>query len=167
MVGGGTSGRACQGCLGPVPGCRTGGPCPTTCSSAHRTPAVVVQAGFTERDRWIAVDPSSFATRFPAVYAIGDITSAPVPRAGTIAEGEASTLADVLIATVRGAVPPSTYSDKAVCCIEAGSGTVAKVDVNFLSGTTLTAVFAALSVEHAEHKRESGAFRASLWFGVG
>jgi sulfide:quinone oxidoreductase len=44
-------------------------------------------------DGWIPVDHTTFATRFPNVYAVGDVTSAPVPRAGGIVEGEASTVA--------------------------------------------------------------------------
>lgn len=132
----------------------------------HRAPAVVVEAGLTEPDGWIAVDPATFATRFPGVYAVGDVTSAPVPRAGTIAEGEARTLADVLVANVRGADSPPPYSGRAVCYIEAGGGTVAKVDVDFLSGTAPTAVFAAPSARNAQHKRDFAATRAQRWFGV-
>ena len=45
----------------------------------HRPPKVVVDSGLTEDDGWIAVDHTTFATRFPGVYAAGDITSAPVP----------------------------------------------------------------------------------------
>ena len=70
----------------------------------HRAPPVVVESGLTE-DGWIPVDPATFATRFPDVYAVGDVTSAPVPRAGVIAEGEAATVADVLIARITGRPP--------------------------------------------------------------
>ena len=61
----------------------------------HRAPAVVEESGLTV-DGWIPVDHTTFATRFPDVYAVGDVTSAPVPRVGVIAEGEAGTVADVL-----------------------------------------------------------------------
>lgn len=74
----------------------------------HRAPQVVVDAGMTE-DGWIAVDPATLATRFEDVYAVGDITSAPVPRAGAIAEGEAATVADVIVAHVRGLAAPAPY----------------------------------------------------------
>ncbi|MEY2430780.1 MAG: sulfide:quinone oxidoreductase, partial [Acidimicrobiaceae bacterium] len=67
----------------------------------HCAPPVVVESGLTE-DGWIAVDPATFATRFRDVYAVGDITSAPFPRAGVIAEGEARTVADVLVARLKG-----------------------------------------------------------------
>jgi len=46
----------------------------------HRVPAVVAASGLAE-DGWIPVDPTTLATRFPGVYAVGDVTSAPVPRA--------------------------------------------------------------------------------------
>lgn len=36
----------------------------------HRAPAVVVDSGLTE-DGWIPVDPATFATRFPGIYAVG------------------------------------------------------------------------------------------------
>lgn len=129
----------------------------------HKAPAVVVAAGLTE-DGWIPVDPATFATRFPGVYAIGDVTSAPVPRAGTIAEGEAATLADVLVARVAGGSPPPPYGGAAVCYIESGGGTVAKVDVDFLSGDRPTAAFTAPSTRIAAEKERFGTVRAQRWF---
>lgn len=130
----------------------------------HRAPAVVVDSGLTE-DGWIPVDPATFATRFPGVYAVGDVTSAPVPRADTIAEGEAATLADVLVATLKGGSQPPPYSGAAICYIETGGGTVAKVDVDFLSGARPTALFTAPSADVAEEKRRFGEVRARRWFG--
>ncbi len=72
----------------------------------HCAPPVVVASGLTE-DGWIPVDPATFATRFEDVFAVGDITSAPVPRAGIIAEGEAGSVADVLVARLAGGATPS------------------------------------------------------------
>ena len=92
----------------------------------HRAPAVVVEAGLTE-DGWIPVDPATFATRFPDVYAVGDITNAPVPRAGVIAEGEARTVADVIISRVTNGAPPAPYEGAAICYIEMGDEMVARV----------------------------------------
>lgn len=132
----------------------------------HVAPAVVVESGLTQDDGWIAVDPATFATRFPGIYAVGDVTSAPVPRAGTIAEGEAATLADVLVAAIRGGEAPAPYSGRAVCYVETGGGTVAKVDVDFLSGSEPTAVYAAPSTAHAQEKHEFGASRERRWFGA-
>lgn len=130
----------------------------------HCAPTVVVESGLTE-DGWVPVDPATFETRFPGVYAIGDVTNAPVPRAGTIAEGEAGTLADVLLARIKGG-SASPYDGEAVCYIETGGGAVAKVDVNFLSGEKPTAAFQAPSVALAEEKHEFGAERTRRWFGA-
>ena len=130
----------------------------------HRAPTVVVESGLTE-DGWIPVDVATFATRFPDVYAVGDVTSAPVPRAGVIAEGEASTLADVLIARIRGGDLPEPYQGAAVCYMEMGSDRVGRVDVDFLSGPSPTAFFSPPSHQLAEEKREFGASRRRRWFG--
>ena len=74
----------------------------------HRAPAVVEASGLAV-DGWIPVDPATFATSFPNVYAVGDVTSAPVPRVGVIAEGEAGTVADVLIHRLKGGDDPAPY----------------------------------------------------------
>ena len=132
----------------------------------HRAPAVVVGSGLTE-DGWIPVDPATFATRFPDVYAVGDVTSAPVPRAGVIAEGEAATVADVLIARITGGPPPAPYPGEMTCYIEMGKDTVGTVDANFLSGPAPTALFIPPSLEGAEDKRRFAAFRRDRWFGPG
>ena len=130
----------------------------------HRVPAVVAESGLIE-EGWVPVDTATFETRFPGVYAIGDVTNAPVPRAGTIAEGEAGTLADVLLAKIKGGTAAAPYAGEAVCYIETGGGTVAKVDVNFLSGEKPRALFQAPSIALAEEKHEFGAERRRRWFG--
>lgn len=130
----------------------------------HRAPAVVVESGLTE-DGWIPVDTATFATRFSDVYAVGDVTSAPIPRAGVIAEGEAATLADVLIARMRGGELPMPYQGAAVCYMEMGGDKIGRVDVNFLSGMGATALFRSPSRELAEEKRQFGASRRRRWFG--
>ncbi len=130
----------------------------------HRAPAVVVESGLTD-DGWIAVDHARFATRFPDVYAVGDVTSAPVPRAGVFAEGEAGTVADVLVAQLRGGAPPPPYQGAATCYLETGGGQVSRVSVSFLSGSSPTAVLRPPSAEGREEKREFGASRRRRWFG--
>jgi len=132
----------------------------------HRAPQVVVDSGLTEDDGWIAVDPATLATRFPGVYAVGDVTSAPVPRAGVIAEGEASTVADVLVAQMRGDPAPPPFPGEITCYVEMGDGTIGKVDVNFLSGPAPTAVFTPPSLKGAAEKQEFGAMRRRRWFGL-
>lgn len=130
----------------------------------HVAPPVVEQAGLTT-DGWIAVDTATFATRFPGVYAIGDITSAPVPRAGVFAEGEAATLADHLIAEIRGGDQPPPYGGVAACYVEFGGGTVGKVNVQFLTGPEPSGTFTPPTVATAKEKEAFASSRAARWFG--
>jgi sulfide:quinone oxidoreductase len=130
----------------------------------HRAPAVVL-ASELANEGWIPVDPATFATRFPGVYAVGDVTSAPVPRAGGIAEGEAATLADVLIAQLAGAPQPAPYAGVAGCYIELGHDLVGRIDVNFMEYDTPVAKFMAPDAALTDEKREWGATRATRWFG--
>ena len=131
----------------------------------HRAPQVVVESGLTD-DGWIAVNPATLATKFPDVYAVGDITNAPVPRAGVIAEGEASTVADVLVANIKGGPAPAPFAGEIVCYVEMGDQTIGKVNVNFLSGPAPVALFTPPSVEGADEKRQFAATRRQRWFGL-
>jgi sulfide:quinone oxidoreductase len=130
----------------------------------HVAPPVVVDAGLTD-EGWIAVDIATFATKFADVFAVGDITSAPVPRAGVIAEGEATTLADVLVDRVRGGAPVRPFAGAIKCYIEMGHDQVGLVDVNFLSGPTPVAAFTPPTRDGAEQKRQFAATRRQRWFG--
>jgi sulfide:quinone oxidoreductase len=130
----------------------------------HKAAQVVIDSGLTD-DGWIAVDPATLATKFPDVYAVGDITNAPVPRAGVIAEGEAATVADVLISRLRGGPKPPPFAGEIICYVEMGGETIGKVNVNFLSGPAPTALFTPPSLEGADEKREFGAARRRRWFG--
>ena len=131
----------------------------------HVAPAVVVESGLTEQDGWIAVDKATLATKFPDVYAVGDVASAPVPRAGVIAEGEASTVADVLINQLNGGPAPAPFAGEITCYVEMGDDTIGRVNVNFLSGPAPVAVFIPPLLEGAEEKRQFAATRRHRWFG--
>ncbi len=130
----------------------------------HCAPDVVLTSDLAE-DGWIPVDPATFATRHPNVFAVGDVTSAPVPRAGGIAEGEAATVADVLIAELAGGPPAPAYDGAGACYVELGDELVGRIDVNFLSYDTPVAKFTAPTPQLFEEKREWGATRAVRWFG--
>ena len=132
----------------------------------HRAPMVVGQSALVEEDGWIAVDHRTFATKFESVYAVGDVTSAPVPRVGVIAENEADTLADVLVHQLRGGKTPEPFKGKVTCYIEFGGPKVARFDGDFLSGPTPVGTFIEASEEMAASKIEFGASRRRRWFGL-
>jgi sulfide:quinone oxidoreductase len=131
----------------------------------HRAPQVVEESDLVE-DGWIPVDHATFATRFEDVYAVGDVTSAPVPRVGAIAEGEARTLAEVLIHQFRGGDTPPPYRGVATCYIEFGDATVARFDANFLGGPSPFGTFTEASEDLATSKKEWAASRRQRWFGI-
>ena len=58
------------------------------------------------RGGWIPVNPTNLKTRFPGVYAIGDVTSVGTPKAGLFAEGAARVVAAALVAELQGATNP-------------------------------------------------------------
>ena len=131
----------------------------------HVAPGVVVDAGLTD-DGWIAVDQNTFATKFADVYAIGDVASVPVPRAGVIAEGEARTLAEVLIHRLGGGPEPAPFPGEIMCYIEMGADRIGRVNVNFLSGPAPVARYTPPSLEGSAEKGEFGATRRARWFGL-
>ena len=132
----------------------------------HRAPRVVEESALVEEDGWIGVDHRTFATKFENVYAVGDVTSAPVPRVGVIAENEANTLADVLVHQLRGGDAPEDFKGKVTCYIEFGGPKVAQFEGDFLSGPKPVGKFIDASEEIAALKVEFGAARRRRWFGL-
>jgi sulfide:quinone oxidoreductase len=129
----------------------------------HCVPAVVAASGMTV-DGWIPVDPKTLKTRFPNVYAVGDVTSVGTPKAGVFAEGAARTVAAAIIADVRGSDAASAYRGIGSCYIEFGEELVGRVDVEFLAGPPTGSYFEP-SIALVEEKRHFGASRRARWFG--
>jgi sulfide:quinone oxidoreductase len=100
------------------------------------------------------------------VYAVGDCADAPVPRAGVFAERAAKTVADQIIAALRGDSPPPPFDGKGSCYIEFGAGAVAKVEADFLSGPSPVTPFYGPSAALAAEKVEFAATRRRRWFGA-
>jgi sulfide:quinone oxidoreductase len=131
----------------------------------HRAPDVVAKSGMTEHG-WIPVDPETLATKFPSVYAVGDVTSVGTPKAGVFAEGAARVVAQAVITKLRGGDAPTAYAGAGSCYVEFGGDRVGRVDVNFFSGPAPTGTFAAPSADLVAEKRAFGATRRARWFGV-
>ena len=131
----------------------------------HRAPDVVIAGGMTE-DGYVPVDSATLRTRYPGVYAIGDVATAGVPKAGVFAEGAARVVARQLIAELRESEPPGPYDGRGSCYIEFGSGRVGRVDIDFLSGPTKTGSFNAPSAALVAEKEHFGSSRRARWFGT-
>jgi sulfide:quinone oxidoreductase len=131
----------------------------------HRAPDVVIESGMSV-DGYIPVKSETLETRYPGVYAVGDVATVGVPKAGVFAEGAARVVADAIIAAVRGGDTPAPYGGQGSCYIEFGAGRVGRVDVDFLSGPTPTGTFREPSIALVEEKREFGASRRARWFGL-
>jgi len=130
----------------------------------HRVPDVVAASGMTE-EGWIPVDSKTLKTRFPGVYAVGDVASVGTPLAGVFSEGAAKVVAAELIANVKGGEQPLPYSGRGSCYAEFGQGKVGRIDVDFLSGPEPTGSFEGPSDALMIDKQSFGSSRRKRWFG--
>jgi sulfide:quinone oxidoreductase len=131
----------------------------------HRAADVVIASGMTE-DGYVPVSSKTLETRFPGVYAVGDVATIGVPKAGVFAEGAARVVAASIVATLRGSEPPEAYGGLGSCYIEFGAGRVGRVDIDFLSAPKPTGVFRAPSAALVAEKHEFGSSRSARWFGA-
>ena len=129
----------------------------------HRAPDVVLESGMAE-DGYIPVDSRTLASRFPNVYAVGDVATVGVPKAGVFSEGAARTVAASIIARRRGSGQAQGFDGKGSCYVEFGAGRVGRVDVDFLSGPKPTGTFQEPSLELVAEKKHFGASRRARWF---
>jgi sulfide:quinone oxidoreductase len=130
----------------------------------HRAPSVVLESGLAE-DGFVPVDSRTLETRFPGVFAVGDVATVGVPKAGVLAEREARVVAANIVARRRGDEPAARFDGRGSCFVEFGRGRVGRIDVDFLSGPKPTGALVGPSAELAEEKREFGASRAARWLG--
>jgi sulfide:quinone oxidoreductase len=130
----------------------------------HRAPEVVLESGLAE-DGFVPVDPATLATRIPGVYAVGDVATAGVPKAGVFAEGAARIVAQALVAELGQGEPPGPHLGQGTCYIEFGQGRIGSVEIDFLSGPEKTGKFNPPSAEQMALKEEFGSSRRARWFG--
>jgi len=94
----------------------------------HRAPQIVQDAGLTGESGWIPVNRGTLETRFPGVYAVGDVTGIPLsmgkplPKAGVFAHGEAEVVANNIVYAITGKGKPTVFNGHGECFIETGDG---------------------------------------------
>ncbi len=98
----------------------------------HRAPALIREAGLAGEAGWIPVDRQTLATRHDRVFAIGDVTTVPIPgrwkpdvplmlpKAGVFAHAQALVVAGRMAAAIRGAASTTTFCGDGFCMLEAG-----------------------------------------------
>lgn len=98
----------------------------------HRAPGVARKAGLANESGWIPVDRPTLATSREHVFAIGDITTIPIPgrwkpdvplllpKAGVFAHVEALVVAQRIADEIAGRVPTDTFCGDGFCMLEAG-----------------------------------------------
>ena len=130
----------------------------------HRVPEVVEKSGMTVNG-WIPVDRANLKTRYPGVYAIGDVNSVGTPKAGVFAEGAAKVAAETIIAELEKGEKPMPYKGDGICYVEFGEGRVGKVSVDFFSGPSPFGSYTEASVDLVADKQYFGSSREARWFG--
>jgi sulfide:quinone oxidoreductase len=130
----------------------------------HVAPKVVLESGLAEGG-WIPVEKTTLKTRFPDVYAVGDVTSVGTPRAGIFSEGAGKVVAAQIIARHRGG-DTAPYQGDGHCYIEFGQDKVAEIYVNFLGGPKPTSDFKGATPNGVADKRRFGSSRTARWFGL-
>lgn len=103
----------------------------------HTAPRVVRDSGLVDASGWVPVDQTTLQTRFPGVFAIGDVTAVRLangmflPKSGVFADGQARAVAENIAAEIRGEDKASQYKGYGFCHIEVGDGMAAYGSGNF------------------------------------
>ena len=93
-----------------------------------RAPQVVRESGLVDKSGWVAVDRNTLATRFAAVYALGDVATIPLsmgkplPKAGVFARAQAEVVARNIARIVSGRGRAASFDGHGACFVEVGAG---------------------------------------------
>src|SRR5262245_44988106 len=131
----------------------------------NKAPKVVEDSGMAENG-WVNVNPRTLETKYPNVYACGDIAATGTPKAGVFAEGAAKAVASALVARIRGQGDGKLYDGYGSCYIEFGGGRIGRVDVDFFSGPKPTGTYYEPIVALRADKEKFGESRRARWFGL-
>ena len=137
----------------------------------HRVPEVVTAAGLAEPGAWVKVDPATLETRFPGVYAIGDVTAIPLasgmplPKAGVFAHAQGEVVAARIADQLTARAPTATFDGHGMCFLETGHGRATMVRGNFYASPPDVAL-AEATEEHLAAKHAFETDRLAAWFGA-
>lgn len=103
----------------------------------HVAPQVVKDAKLTGESGWVFVNRNTLETKFPEVYAIGDITGIPLalgkplPKAGVFAHYQAEVVANNIAVDITGNGRKKQFNGDGECFIELGDGKAGFARGNF------------------------------------
>ena len=104
----------------------------------HQCPKVITDTGLVDESGWVRITNSNtLETRYPDVYAIGDITNIPLvqgkplPKAGVFAHYQAQTVANNIAVEITGKGTIKQFTGDGMCFIELGDGKAGFAKGNF------------------------------------
>lgn len=113
----------------------------------HEAPRVVRDAQLVNQSGWIPVDPQTLQVKSAdgggRVFAVGDITSVPLPgrykpdmplslpKAGVFAQAHGEVAARQIAAQIVGTAPGTAFDGKGHCYLELGGGRAVRADGSF------------------------------------
>lgn len=124
----------------------------------HVAPAPVREAGLTDSTGWVPVHPGTLETRFPGVYAVGDLVAIPLhnglflPMAGVFALQEGVTVATNIAAEIRRGPHEVEFEGEGFCYVEVGGGEAAYASGRFFEKPAPQVRFEPPSPPHREAK---------------
>jgi len=128
----------------------------------HRPPQVMFDSGLTE-DGWVPIDLPTLETRFPDVYAIGDMAATGLPKSGTFAESAARSVWSAIMARLAGG-DRERNTGQGTCIVEYGDGRVSYAELDFLTGPKLKAIYHPPSLAGKTFKQGFDDTRRARWF---
>lgn len=94
----------------------------------HVAPGIVLRAGLAGENGWMSADKHTLETKWPGVYALGDVVSfplamgKPLPKAGVFARAQAQVVARNIAAKRRGRSATTRFEGYGMCFVETGGG---------------------------------------------
>lgn len=93
-----------------------------------RPPRALAGSGLVDESGWVRIDRATMETRFPGVYAVGDVTlipltmGKPLPRAGVFAHAQGEVVARNIARALGGKGHLARFDGHGACFIETGGG---------------------------------------------
>ncbi|MBM2831077.1 MAG: FAD-dependent pyridine nucleotide-disulfide oxidoreductase [Dehalococcoidia bacterium] len=127
----------------------------------HVAPRVVREAGLTDDTGWIPVEPDTLETRYPGVFALGDVTSIRqpnptglfLPKAWVFADEQSRTVAKNIASHIKGEDRSSRFDGTGFCYVETGDGLAAYGSGNFYAYPAAKVYLEPPSPRHHEERK--------------